>query len=133
MTNIDICWLEEGQSVSKESWESLVPTIRTKGSYIIVSANPDEESDIVQQMFGPEAEPRDDTYTCYKDFRYNPFLLPRAILHDIYLMKKNRPSDYDSIYLGHIKKTTDHPVVQSWNPDLNIGVGKRQHTKTERI
>lgn len=128
MTNIDICWLEEGQSVSKESWESLVPTIRTKGSYIIVSANPDEESDIVQQMFGPEAERRDDTYTCYKDFRYNPFLLPRAILHDIYLMKKNRPADYDSIYLGHIKKATDHPVVKSWNPNLNIGVGKRQHT-----
>lgn len=128
MTNIDICWLEEGQSVSKASWESLVPTIRAKNSFIIISANPDEDSDIVQQMFGPDAEPRDDTFTCYKDYRYNPFLLPPHILHDIALMKKNRPADYDSIYLGHLKKATDHPVVRSWNPELNVGVGRQSHT-----
>lgn len=127
MTNIDICWLEEGQSVSKSSWESLVPTIRTKGSFIIISANPVDESDIVQQLFGPDAEPRDDTFVCYKDFRYNPFLLPPAILHDISLMKKNRPNDYDDIYLGHIRKASDHPVVRSWNSDVNIGVGRKSH------
>ena len=128
MTNIDICWLEEAQSVSKASWESLVPTIRAKGSFIIISGNPDDESDIVQQLFGPDAEPRDDAYVCYKDFRYNPFLLPPAILHDIALMKKNRPDDYDNIYLGHLRRATDYPVVKSWNSELNIGQGQETHT-----
>lgn len=127
MTNIDVCWLEEAQSVSKSSWESLVPTIRAKGSFIIISANPDDESDIVYQMFGPDAESRDDTFVCYKDYRYNPFLLPPAILHDIALMKRNRPDDYDNIYLGHLLRATDRPVVRSWDPEKNIGIGQESH------
>ena len=128
MTNIDICWLEEGQSVSKASWESLVPTIRAKNSFIIVSANPDQESDIVWQMFGPEAPKRDDAYTCFKDFRYNPFRLADSTIHDIVLMKQNRPDDYKMIYLGKLQSASDSPVVKSWNPDLNIGVGHESNT-----
>ena len=128
MTNVDIAWCEEGQSISKASWESLVPTIRAKNSFIIVSANPDQESDIVWQMFGPEAPERDDTFTCFKDFRYNPFRLADSTIHDIILMKRNRPADYDMIYLGKLQSSTDRPVVRSWNPDLNIGVGKQSRT-----
>ena len=128
MTNVDICWLEEGQSVSKASWESLVPTIRAKNSFIVISANPDQESDMVWQLFGPESPKRDDAYTCFKDFRYNPFVLPEATLHDISMMKQNRPDDYKMIYLGKLQSASDSPVVKSWNPDLNIGVGHESNT-----
>lgn len=128
LTNVDLCWLEEGQSVSKTSWESLVPTIRAKGSAIIISANPDEDSDIVQQLFGPDAPRRDDTFYDYKDFRYNPFALEPSILHDITLMKKNRPDDYNMIYLGKLRTAVDLPVVRSWDPEKNIGVGKESNT-----
>ena len=119
---------EEASSISKSSWESLIPTIRAKNSFIVVSANPDQESDIVWQMFGPEAPARDDTFTCFKDFRYNPFPLEPSLLHDITLMKRNRPADYDMIYLGKLQSSTDRPVVRSWDPVLNVGVGKQSRT-----
>lgn len=126
--NIDICWIEEGASVSKGSFDALIPTIRAKNSYIVISANPDNESDIVYQEWGPNAEKRSDSYTCYKDYRYNPFPLEPTILHDITLMKRNRPADYDMIYLGNLRSKSDRPVVRSWNPAVNIGVGEQSKT-----
>jgi phage terminase large subunit len=37
---VDICWVEEAQTVSKGSWNVLIPTIRKDGSEIWVSFNP---------------------------------------------------------------------------------------------
>lgn len=123
MTNINICWLEEAQSVSKSSWESLAPTIRAENSFIIVSANPDQESDVVYQLFGPDEPRREDVYYCYRDYRDNPFPLPEAVMADIEAMRKNRPDDYEMIYLGKLRKSSDFPVVKEWSED-NIGIGK---------
>src|SRR6185437_15618646 len=47
----DICWVEEAQTVSKSSWDVLVPTIRKEGSEIWVSFNPDLETDETYQRF----------------------------------------------------------------------------------
>jgi phage terminase large subunit len=122
MTNINICWLEEAQSVSKSSWESLAPTIRAENSFIIVSANPDQESDVVYQLFGPDEPRREDVYYCYRDYRDNPFPLPEAVMADIEAMRKNRPDAYEMIYLGKLRKSSDFPVVKEWSED-NIGIG----------
>lgn len=40
LEGIDICWVEEAQRVSKESWDLLIPTIRKEGSEIWISFNP---------------------------------------------------------------------------------------------
>src|ERR1700676_2952390 len=40
---VDRCWVEEAQSVSENSWEVLVPTIRKPRSEIIATFNPDLE------------------------------------------------------------------------------------------
>lgn len=123
MAGVDVAWIEEAQAITPTSWESFAPTIRKKGAFIIIAGNPDQESDKIYQEFGPNAPRRDDTYYCYKDYRYNPFKLPDEVLHDIELMKKNRPDDYDRIYLGHLRKTAELPVVKSWSAE-NIGVGR---------
>lgn len=123
LSNANICWIEEGATVSKSSFDDLIPTIRAKHSFIIISANPDEESDIVYQLWGPDVEPRSDSYVCYKDFRYNPFPLEASFLHEITMMKRNRPADYDRIYLGNLRKTSDRPVVRSWDESINVAVG----------
>lgn len=125
--NANICWIEEAASVSKSSFDALIPTIRAKDSFVIVSANPDQESDIVYQMWGEGAPERNDSYICHKDYRYNPFRLPDSLLNDIALMKKNRRADYENIYLGKLVRTTDQPVVRSWDPEKNIGVGQESH------
>jgi phage terminase large subunit len=48
---IDICWAEEAESISKDSWEMLIPTIRKNGSEIWISFNPDVEEDPTYQRF----------------------------------------------------------------------------------
>jgi phage terminase large subunit len=48
---IDICWVEEAEAVSKNSWLVLAPTIRKKGSEIWVSFNPALESDATYEKF----------------------------------------------------------------------------------
>ena len=128
LTNIDICWVEEGQSISVTSWESLDPTIRELGSFIIVSGNPDEESDVIYQLFGEDAPRREDVHYCYKDYRYNPFELPEAIMTNIRMMKKNRPADYERIYLGKLRSSSDRPVVRSWDAIANVGIGRESNT-----
>ena len=40
LTGVDICWIEEAETVSKQSWYILPPTIRKDGSEIWVSWNP---------------------------------------------------------------------------------------------
>jgi hypothetical protein len=47
----DIVWVEEGQNVSKHSYDVLIPTIRKPGSEIWVTFNPDlEEDDAWQRL-----------------------------------------------------------------------------------
>lgn len=48
---VGICWVEEAQGVSEDSWKWLVPTIREEGSEIWVSFNPDLETDPTYQRF----------------------------------------------------------------------------------
>lgn len=43
--NLDGCWVEEGQGVTKRSWTILIPTIRKTGAEIWVSFNPDMDTD----------------------------------------------------------------------------------------
>lgn len=47
LADIDVCWVEEGANVSKDSWRKLIPTIRKPSSEIWVSFNPELESDPV--------------------------------------------------------------------------------------
>ena len=48
---VDICWVEEAQTVSKTSWNVLIPTIRKEQSEIWVTFNPELESDETYQRF----------------------------------------------------------------------------------
>lgn len=51
LEGIDICWVEEAQRVSEDSWKTLIPTIRKAGSEIWVTFNPDLETDPTYQRF----------------------------------------------------------------------------------
>lgn len=48
---IDICLVEEAESVTERSWKILVPTIREPGSEIWVVFNPREETDATYKRF----------------------------------------------------------------------------------
>jgi phage terminase large subunit len=51
LEGVDICWVEEAEAVSEESWQVLDPTIRKPGSEIWVTFNPGQETDPTYQRF----------------------------------------------------------------------------------
>lgn len=57
MQGVDICWVEEADAVSEESWSILIPTIRKPGSEIWVTFNPDLETDPTSIRFITNPDP----------------------------------------------------------------------------
>ncbi len=57
MEGIDICWVEEAQMVSAESWGVLIPTVRKDGSEIWVTFNPVNDTDPTYDRFVKKPPP----------------------------------------------------------------------------
>jgi len=93
----DICWVEEAQTVSKASWNVLIPTIRKEKSEIWVTFNPDLETDATYQMFvlntPPGAVVRKVTY------RDNPWF-PDVLRAEMEHLKAVDPDAYEHVWEG---------------------------------
>jgi phage terminase large subunit len=48
---IDVLWIEEAETTSQDSLDKVLPTIRKRGSEIILTFNPDQETDPVYRTF----------------------------------------------------------------------------------
>jgi phage terminase large subunit len=51
MEDLDICWVEEAEMISNNSWKVLIPTLRKRASEIWLTFNPNEESDPTYSRF----------------------------------------------------------------------------------
>lgn len=51
LEGVDVCWVEEAEAVTKDSWDILIPTIRKPNSEIWVSYNPKNWLDDTHQRF----------------------------------------------------------------------------------
>ena len=89
LEGVDICWIEEGQSISKDSWDVLNPTIRKKGSQIWVSMNREEENDPI--WVAVASNPDEKTYVCKVNYYDNPYC-PDDMK---YLAERCKEQDYD--------------------------------------
>ena len=97
---IDVCWVEEAESVSAESWKNLIPTIRAKGSEIWVTFNPRYVTDPTWDLV---ANPRPRSAIVQMNFNDNPFFseeLEQERLFDLEASEKNQDKVYDHIWLG---------------------------------
>lgn len=98
---IDICWVEEAEKVSDNSWELLVPTIRKPGSEIWVSFNTRFPTDPTYVRFVQNA---DDRFIVKKvTWRDNPFL-PDVSREELEALKKSDPSAYDYVWEGNFDR-----------------------------
>ena len=90
LQGIDICWVEEAQTISKSSLEILTPTIREIGSEIWFSLNPRHEDDPVYERF--IAKPyEDDIIAVEVNYWDNPWL-PEVLQLE---MEADKLNDYD--------------------------------------
>mgnify|MGYP003148818347 CR=1 FL=1 len=68
---VDICWVEEGQAVRKQSWTILIPTIRKDGSEIWVTFNPELDTDDTYVRFVEHTPPQ--SIAIEINYRDNPW------------------------------------------------------------
>lgn len=93
----DICWIEEGQTVTQRSWNILIPTIRKSGSQIWVTFNPFVDTDDTYYRF--VLNPPEGAWVCKVNYYDNPWLSDELEDERVHC-KKNDPDNYDNIWLG---------------------------------
>ena len=104
---IDYCWVEEAQSVSEDSWNILIPTIRKEGSEIWVTFNPDREEDATYQRFVKNNPPDSIVQLVnYNDNAWFPDVLRKEMNYD----REVDFGKYEHIWLGKTVIDTEAQV-----------------------
>jgi phage terminase large subunit len=103
----DIAWVEEAATVSKNSWNVLIPTIRKQGAEIWATFNPELESDETYKRF--VVSPPENARIKFTTWRDNLWLSDR-MRRDMADLKKRNESDYNHVYEGQCKSTTEGAI-----------------------
>ena len=99
-------WIEEGQAITKRSWQILTPTIRANGSEIWVTYNPQLETDEThQRAVGDKKDP--DTVTVDINYWDNPWF-PEVLEKERQHAQKTLPKEE----YAHIWEGRCMPAVQ---------------------
>lgn len=104
---LDYAWVEEAHSVSARSWDILEPTVRKKGSQIIVTFNPELDTDDTYQRF--VVNKTDEMSVTKVSFEDNPWrseVLDKARE----AMRINDPDKYRHVYLGECLAAMDGAI-----------------------
>lgn len=107
---IDICWVEEANKVSEDSWKVLIPTIRKELSEIIVTFNPELESDPAYQRF--VVHPPPDSAIEEVSYADNAYF-PEVLRKEMEWCKKVDPDAYEHIWLGKLKGYSDALIFKN--------------------
>ncbi len=114
---VDICWVEEGQMVSNESWGILIPTIRKTGSEIWCTFNTGEETDPTYERFVTNPPPNAQV----KKINYwdNPHFEKTELQNEMEYLKQKDYESYLHIWEGEPWSRTDAQVLGGcWRIDI---------------
>jgi phage terminase large subunit len=118
---VDKCWVEEGQTTSADSWKFLIPTIRKPGSEIIVTFNPEAETDPTYVRFIEQQPPR---MICHKvNYDQNPYF-PEELRAEMEWHKATDYEGYEHVWLGLPSKLSEAVIfagkyrVEDFDDDL---------------
>jgi phage terminase large subunit len=111
LEGVDICWIEEAQRISNESWEVLIPTIRKTDSEIWLSFNPNLSTDPTYTRFlsEPIRENQTTVKVSYKDNLYFSDELKKEMEYQ----KSINYNDYLHIWEGHCRTSTDAQIFKN--------------------
>jgi len=106
----DVCWVEEAQTVSKHSWEVLIPTLRKENSEIWVSFNPELETDETYKRFVLQPPPNAKVVRInYSDNPWFPDVLKAEMEH----LKAKDPDAYENVWEGHCKQVVEGAIYRN--------------------
>jgi phage terminase large subunit len=104
---VDVCWVEEAQSVSARSWDVLIPTIRKEQSEIWVSFNPELETDETYQRF--VLNPPDNSVVTRINWNDNPWF-PDTLRLEKDSLKQRDMQAYNTVWEGICRQTVDGAI-----------------------
>lgn len=104
---VDYCWVEEAQTVSRHSWNTLIPTIRKEGSEIWITFNPELETDETYQRF--VVKPPDNAVVQKINWSDNPWF-PEVLALEKDALKSRDPSAYQTVWEGLCRLTVDGAI-----------------------
>jgi len=104
---VDICWVEEAQTVSQRSWNTLIPTIRKEKSEIWVSFNPELESDETYQRF--VLNPPANSKVVKINWSDNPWF-PETLKLEKDSLKARDIEAYNTVWEGLCRQTVDGAI-----------------------
>lgn len=108
MEGVDLCWVEEAETVSEESWQVLIPTIRKEGSEIWVSFNPKEEKDPTYKRFVTSPPP--ECAAVEMSWSDNPWISEELLKEKDYLYRVD-PEAADHVWGGKTRRATNAQVL----------------------
>lgn len=108
---IDVLWVEEANNVSKNSWAKAIPTIRKEGSQIIVTFNPELETDETYQRFVVRGRDDAGIELVKVNWQDNPFFTGPLEDERLRLMNANM-DEYLWTYEGHCKQVLEGAVYE---------------------
>lgn len=124
MEGIDLCMVEEAQTVSEFSWRTLIPTIRKEGSQIWLCFNPYQESDPTYKRF--VALPPPNSFIRQINYDRNPWM-PNTLLEEMEYDKQRDRQLYLHVWEGHCLKRTESLVFKHWTVDETIAPDEDEH------
>lgn len=115
LEGIDVCWVEEAEKVSAESWDVLIPTIRKESSEIWITFNPDQETDPTYERFVKSPPP--ESIVRHTTWRDNPFF-PEPLRKEKDYLWRVDPERAAHIWEGECRSHTDAQVLKhKWRVD----------------
>jgi phage terminase large subunit len=117
---VDICWVEEARTVSKTSWDVLIPTIRKEGSEIWISFNTELEEDETYQRF--VKKPPTGARVVKIGWEDNPWF-PDVLRQEALDLKERDPVAYETVWGGNCKAVLDGAIYA--NEILSATTAKR--------
>ena len=107
MEGVDIVWCEEAHTLSKSSWELLIPTIRKEGSEIWVTFNPELDSDETYVRF--VANKPSNAVVQKINWRDN-YWFPKVLKQEMLDLKKRDPAAYEVVWEGHCRQAVEGAI-----------------------
>jgi phage terminase large subunit len=104
---VDVCWVEEAHSVSRLSWNVLIPTIRKEKSEIWISFNPELETDETYQRF--VIHPPADCISIKINWSDNPWF-PDTLRLEKDGLKDRDLEAYNQVWEGLCRKSVDGAI-----------------------
>lgn len=109
LEGVDICWVEEAQSVSRESWDLLIPTIRKQGSEIWISFNPGLPDDETWKRF--VLNPPQDAVVVKVGWEDNPWF-PETLRGEMEYCRSIDPEAFAHIWGGEPRVISEAQVFR---------------------